>query len=72
MPNMNGYDFASSVREHPTYSNSKLIALTTKIAEIDLKKGKAAGFDYQLEKFKKEQVLEAVQSCIYTDKREVV
>lgn len=60
MPQMNGLEFAKEIRKHPQGARIPMIALTTKFSKEDIEAGKAAGFNMYLEKFKKQEIVEAV------------
>jgi two-component system chemotaxis sensor kinase CheA len=64
MPLCNGYEFASKVRANSKYDKIPIIALSTRTSEEDRAKGKKAGFDFHLEKFKKEEVLTAINQAL--------
>jgi CheY-like chemotaxis protein len=46
------------------YDKIPIIALSTRTSEEDRAKGKKAGFDFHLEKFKKEEVLTAINQAL--------
>lgn len=64
MPNMNGFDLASSVRSEKELSEMPMIALTTRFTETDRKKGKDAGFNKYLEKLRSDELLEAIHEIL--------
>lgn len=61
MPIMNGYEFVEILKSRNEYKNIPIIAVTSRYSEADIAKGKSAGFDTYLEKFKKEEIINAVQ-----------
>lgn len=60
MPNMNGFELAKAVRNHPSYSSIPLLAVSSRADKSYIEKGKEAGFDVYLEKLKTDTLLEAV------------
>ncbi len=60
MPVMDGFELGEAIRENESLKNVKLIALTSKVKESDLQKTKEIGFDYHLEKFKKDIIIEKI------------
>lgn len=60
MPVLDGFEFATKVRAESNKKDIKIVALSTRASEKDKEKGKASGFDYHLEKFKKDEVLDLV------------
>jgi len=61
MPNKNGLELAREVKRNEKLSKLKLIALTTKNKEADVKEGYAAGFDDYLEKLNSDKLLQAIK-----------
>lgn len=61
MPVMNGYEFAEKVRNDLENTEQKILALSTRYSEEDQAKGKAAGFNYHMEKFKKDEIIKKIQ-----------
>jgi two-component system chemotaxis sensor kinase CheA len=64
MPILNGYEFAKKIRTELIGNNIPILALTTRFSEEDKKKGKESGFDFHLEKFKKEEVTKKVLEIV--------
>jgi len=50
MPGMNGYEFATRLRQDRRFANALLVALTGWSAEEDKERSRAAGFDGHLTK----------------------
>ena len=67
MPVLDGYEFAKRVRENEKFSQMPIVALSTRASVRDKEKGKNAGFDYHLEKFRKDEVLELVANILKRD-----
>ena len=69
MPILDGYGFAEKVRSSSeTKSNIRIVALSTRASVQDKEKGKAAGFTYHLEKFKRDEVVDLIKSIFNGDK----
>ena len=69
MPILDGYGFAEKVRSSSeTKSNIPIVALSTRASAEDKEKGKAAGFTYHLEKFKRDEVVDLIKSIFNGDK----
>ena len=64
MPVLDGYEFAKKVRENDSFSKMPIVALSTRASVKDKEKGKSAGFDYHLEKFRKDEVLDLVADIL--------
>jgi two-component system chemotaxis sensor kinase CheA len=64
MPILDGYNFASKVRSESNQKDIKIVALSTKASDEDRQKGMQSGFDYHLEKFKKDEVLDLVTKIL--------
>ncbi len=64
MPVMNGYDLARQVRSQEELQSLPMVAITTKYDEKSKAEGEASGFSVYLEKFNKEEVIEAVSRFI--------
>lgn len=58
MPILDGYSLARKVRNDLKNKNQKILALSTKCSEEDKAIGKEAGFNFHLEKFKREDIIE--------------
>lgn len=52
MPRMNGFDLAQSVRENPIHQKTPLLALSSKCDRQHKERGREAGFNHYMEKFK--------------------
>ena len=50
LPEMNGYEVARHLREHPKLKNVRLVALTGYGQESDERRAEAAGFDIHVVK----------------------
>jgi two-component system chemotaxis sensor kinase CheA len=61
MPEMDGFELASTLKKNEKLAHIPLIALTTKFKDRDIEKGRSVGFHSYLEKFKAEQLLETIQ-----------
>jgi two-component system chemotaxis sensor kinase CheA len=67
MPEMNGFDLVKNIRKFDNkYRKIPVIAVTTRVSESDIKKGKEAGIDRQLKKLDKDQVIGAVNDMLTT------
>jgi len=66
MPEMNGWEFASAVRklEDDKLRTKPIVAVSTRVSKEDLAKGVKSGFTKHLEKFDKDEVLEAINFCM--------
>lgn len=64
MPNLDGFGFARKVRREMPDKTIPIIALSTRVSEQDREKGRDCGFDHHLEKFKKDEVVELVDSIL--------
>jgi two-component system chemotaxis sensor kinase CheA len=64
MPILDGFDFAKRVRQQSHCKDIPIVALSTKCQDKDRVKGKESGFDYHLEKFKKDEVLDLVAKIL--------
>ncbi|EIV95801.1 response regulator transcription factor [Frankia sp. QA3] len=62
MPRMNGWDVAAHLREDPSTADIKLIMLTARAQEADVKRGARIGVDYYLTKpFDPDELITVVQ-----------
>ena len=67
MPEMNGFDLVKNIRKFDNkYKKIPVIAVTTRVSESDIKKGKEVGIDRQLKKLDKDQVIGAVNDMLTT------
>lgn len=64
MPEMNGFDLVQEVRSNPKYRETPVVAITTRVSEKDLEKGKVVGIDSHLEKLDKNQVMDVVSGYL--------
>ena len=65
MPNLSGYDFCQLIKNHDEFSHIPVIILSSKDGVFDKIKGRVVGADQYLTKpFKKEQILEVVDSYL--------
>ncbi len=64
MPEMNGYEFAKTVKAGGTWSETPLIALSSLATERDIARGHDAGFDDYVAKFDKETLLESLSQLL--------
>ena len=64
MPNMNGFDMACEIKNTEATKHIPMIAVTTKFSDKDIQRGKDSGFKYYLEKFKKEDIISAINSVL--------
>ena len=63
MPIMNGWDFSKKVRSsNKNYAKIPIIAVSTRVSDLDKEKGVVSGFSQHLEKLNREEVLKAVNS----------
>jgi CheY-like chemotaxis protein len=62
MPRMNGWDVAARLREEPDTAAIKMIMLTARAQEADVKRGMRVGVDYYLTKpFDPDELIGVVQ-----------
>lgn len=64
MPLLDGFGFARKVRDELPAKQIPIIALSTRVSDKDLEKGRESGFNHHLEKFKKEEVVDLVNSIL--------
>ena len=64
MPGMNGYTVARGVRQHPSLSGVKLVALSAYSHDDHVRRAQEAGFDYQVTKSSSLAELEEVLQMI--------
>lgn len=65
MPEMDGFELVRNIRESDgAFKDIPIVAVTTRVAEDDLKKGQDVGISRHLEKLNKEEVLESVQELL--------
>jgi two-component system, chemotaxis family, sensor kinase CheA len=61
MPVLDGFEFAVKVRADKKYDKTKIIALSTRVSDKDFTKGRESGFDYHIEKFRRDEVMDLVE-----------
>lgn len=65
MPKMNGWDFTKAVRDKGEgFSKIPIVAITTRVSEQDLQRGRDVGLSAHLEKLDRQVVLETVQQLL--------
>ncbi|WP_251921256.1 response regulator [Salinibacter ruber] len=65
MPNMNGVDLTSNIRNHPEYSDLPILMITTRGMKEDVKTAmKAEVNNYIVKPFEPEVLEEKVDSCL--------
>ncbi|MFK8138208.1 MAG: response regulator, partial [Bdellovibrionales bacterium] len=64
MPRMTGFELVEAIRSEDNLKDIPMIALTTRYDESDIKKGLSLGFNNYLEKFKKEEILNAIENLV--------
>lgn len=66
MPEMNGWEMASAIRQmnDQRLRDKPIVAVSTRVSDEDLTKGVESGFTKHLEKFDKDEVLDAVKYCL--------
>lgn len=64
MPHLDGFNFAHKVRTELTSKTLPIMALSTRVSDKDKEKGKQCGFDYHLEKFRKDEVITLVNNIL--------
>jgi two-component system chemotaxis sensor kinase CheA len=67
MPDMNGYDFAETLRDS-RWADIPMIALTSHNTESDRERGEAVGFDQYVAKFDREKLLDALSEALRKSK----
>lgn len=61
MPKMNGFDLTKKIRSLSAFKNIPIIAVTTRVSDSDLMKGKEVGITEHLKKLDQEEVLRSVK-----------
>ena len=62
MPRMDGWDVAAHLREDPETASIKVVMLTARAQEVDLRRGRRLGVDYYLTKpFDPDELINVVQ-----------
>jgi two-component system chemotaxis sensor kinase CheA len=64
MPEMDGVAFASEVRRGGAWAELPLIALTSRVSEADIARGRAAGFSDYVAKFDRDAVVRALRQAL--------
>ena len=64
MPRMNGFQLASTLRNHPVHSRLPLLAVSSRADRQYLIDGKKAGFDIYLEKLKPNLLLSSISELL--------
>ncbi len=64
MPKMTGFELAAKIRADSRFEKTPLIALTTKVRDVDLEKGREVGFTRYLEKLRSDELLEALREIL--------
>lgn len=65
MPNMNGVDLSSNIRNHPEYSDLPILMITTRGMKEDVKTAmKAEVNNYIVKPFEPEVLEEKIDSCL--------
>ena len=64
MPGMNGFEFARQVRAGGLWTDTPIVALTSHTSEIDLERGRTAGFDDYVAKLDREAILESLTNSL--------
>jgi CheY-like chemotaxis protein len=69
MPEMDGYEVAGRLRQHPQLENAWVVAITGYGQETDRQRSKEAGFDYHLVKPVGAQKLKELLRMLTTQER---
>jgi two-component system chemotaxis sensor kinase CheA len=72
MPEMNGLAFAEAVRAGGPWAELPLIALTSRVSEADIARGRAAGFSDYVAKFDRDAVLSALAQVLSAHEMETL
>ena len=64
MPEMDGFAFADTVRSSGNWSKVPMIALTSRTANVDVDRGRKAGFNDYVSKFDQPALLGAIAGCL--------
>ena len=64
MPVLDGFEFVERVRAESIQKDIPVIALSTRVSQTDKAKGLKCGFNYHLEKFKKDEVVDLVRKVL--------
>ncbi|WP_439576506.1 hybrid sensor histidine kinase/response regulator [Elioraea sp.] len=66
MPGMDGFAFARAVREDPRWAALPLVALTGRVADADILRGRESGFTDYVAKFDREALLAGIAQVLAT------
>ena len=69
LPEMNGYEVAARLRQHPQVGNAWLVAITGYGQDSDRQRSQAAGFDHHLVKPVEPQKLRELLALLATQER---
>jgi two-component system chemotaxis sensor kinase CheA len=64
MPGMNGFEFASAVRNTSRWQDKPLVALSSRATPKDLDRGRAAGFNDYVAKFDRDALLHTLSEAL--------
>ena len=64
VPRINGYDLLRKLKDNPATASTPFVFLSASAQNEDIEKGKTCGFNYHLEKFRKDEVLELVDKLL--------
>ncbi len=64
MPGLDGFAFARAVRSSPPWADVPLIALTGRVSEADLARGRAAGFTDYIAKFDRDALIAGIGQAL--------
>ena len=64
MPLLDGFEFAKKVRNESKNKDIIIVALSTRSSTDDIDRGKKCGFNYHMEKFKRDEVIDLVDSIL--------
>ena len=64
MPGMNGFEFAENVRLEGAWMETPIVALSSHTSDVDLDKGRAAGFDDYVAKLDRDALLESLSQSL--------
>lgn len=68
MPGMDGFAFARAVREDPRWAALPLVALTSRVADADIRRGREAGFTDYVAKFDRAALLAGIAQVLATSR----
>ncbi|MDI9350032.1 MAG: chemotaxis protein CheW [Candidatus Symbiobacter sp.] len=64
MPRMDGFEFARSVRKHPRWHSTPLIALSSHVGQAELAQGREAGFNDYVPKFDRDALVQTLNDSL--------